>query len=36
LLVREEVLLVGLCERKILFWLKIYDHLRQATVKRTG
>ena len=27
LLVREEVLLVGLCERKILFWLKIYDRL---------
>jgi len=28
LLVREEVLLVGLCERKILFRLKIYDRLR--------
>jgi len=27
LLVREEVLLAGLCERKILFRLKIYDHL---------
>ena len=36
LLVREEVLLAGLCERKILFRLKIYDHLRQATAKRTG
>ena len=35
LLVREEVLLVGLCERKILSRLKIYDHLRQATAKRT-
>jgi len=36
LLVREEVLLAGLCERKILFRLKIYDRLRQATAKRTG
>jgi len=36
LLVREEVLLAGLCERKILFWLKIYDRLRQATANRTG
>ena len=36
LLVREEVLLAGLCERKILFWLEIYDRLRQATAKRTG
>jgi len=27
LLVREEVLLADLCERKILFWLKIYDRL---------
>ena len=36
LLVREEVLLVGLCERKILFRLEIYDRLRQATAKRTG
>jgi len=36
LLVREEVLLAGLCERKILFQLKIYDRLRQATTKRTG
>jgi len=36
LLVRKEVLLAGLCERKILFWLKIYDRLRQATAKRTG
>jgi len=36
LLVREEVLLAGLCERKILFRLEIYDRLRQATVKRTG
>ena len=30
LLVREEVLLTGLCERKILFRLEIYDRLRQA------
>ena len=36
LLVREEVLLADLCERKILFWLEIYDRLRQATAKRTG
>jgi len=36
LLVREEVLLAGLCERKILFRLEIYDRLRQATAKRTG
>ena len=36
LLVREEVLLTGLCKRKILFRLEIYDRLRQATVKRTG
>ena len=36
MLVREEVLLVGLCERKILFRLEIYDCLRQATAKRTG
>jgi len=36
LLVREEVLLADLCERKILFRLKIYDRLRQATAKRTG
>ena len=36
LLVCEEVLLAGLCERKILFWLKIYDRLRQATAKRIG
>jgi len=28
LLVREEVLLAGLCERKILFRLEIYDRLR--------
>ena len=27
LLVREEVLLAGLCKRKILFRLKIYDRL---------
>ena len=27
-LVREEVLVVDLCERKILFLLEIYDHLR--------
>ena len=25
-----------MCERKILFQLKIYDRLRQATAKRTG
>jgi len=36
LLVREDVLLAGLCERKILFQLKIYDRLRQATTKRSG
>ena len=36
LLVHEEVLLVDLCERKILFQLKIYDRLRQATAKQTG
>ena len=35
LLVREEVLLAGLCERKILFRLEIYDRLRQATAKQT-
>ena len=35
LLVREEVLLTGLCEKKILFRLKIYDRLRQATPKQT-
>ena len=35
LLVREEVLLAGLCERKILFRLKIYHRLRQGTAKRT-
>jgi len=34
-LVREEVLLAGLCERKILFRLEIYDRLRQAIAKRT-
>ena len=34
--VREEVLLTGLCERKILFRLEIYDRLRQATAKRIG
>ena len=33
---REEVLLADLRERKILFWLEIYDRLRQATAKRTG
>ena len=33
---REEVLLAGLCERKILFRLEIYDRLRQATAKRTA
>ena len=36
LLVREEVLLASLCERIILFQLKIYDRLQQATAKRTG
>ena len=36
LLVRKKVLLADLCERKILFRLKIYDRLRQATAKRTG
>ena len=36
LLVCEEILLAGLCERKILFRLKIYDRLRRATAKRTG
>jgi len=35
LLVREEVLLANLCEKEILFRLKIYDRLRQATAKRT-
>ena len=34
-MVREE-LLAGLCERKILFQLKIYDRLQQATAKRIG
>jgi len=34
LLVHEEVLLAGLCKRKILLWLEIYDRLRQATTKR--
>ena len=34
MLVREEVLLASLCERKILFRLKIYDRLRQVTAKR--
>jgi len=29
-LVREETLLVNLCERKILFWLEIYDRLRPS------
>ena len=33
-LVREEVLLAGLCERKILFQLEIYDRLRQATANQ--
>ena len=33
---REEVLLAGLCERKILFRLEIYDRLRQATAKYLG
>ena len=36
LLVREEVLLANLCEKKILFRLEIYDRLRQAIAKRTG
>jgi len=31
LLVREEVLLASLCERKILFRLKIYDRLANRT-----
>ena len=35
-LVRKEVLLASLCERKIMFRLEIYDRLRQATAKRTG
>jgi len=35
-LVCEEVLLAGLCKRKILFRLEIYDRLRQAIAKRTG
>ena len=35
LLVCKEVLLVGLCERKILFRLKIYDLLRQPLAKQT-
>ena len=35
LLVRKEVLLAGLCEKKILFQLEIYDHLRQVTANRT-
>jgi len=35
-LIRKEVLLAGLYERKILLWLKIYDHLRHATAKWTG
>jgi len=35
-LIREQVPLAGLCERKILFRLKIYDRLRQATAKPTG
>ena len=34
LLVCEEVLLADLCEKKILFRLKIYNRLRQATDKR--
>ena len=32
-LVREEVLLAGLYERRILFRLEIYDRLREATAK---
>ena len=36
LLVREEVLVTDLCERKILFQLEIYDRLRQTTAKQTG
>ena len=34
LLVHEEVLLAGLCERKILFRLEIYDRLRQGVSAR--
>jgi len=34
LLVHEEVLLAGLCEKKILFRLKIYDSSRRVTAKR--
>jgi len=33
LLIREEVLLAGLCEKKILFQMKIYNRLRRATAK---
>ena len=36
LLVREKILLAGLYERKILFWLEIYDRLGQATAKLSG
>ena len=36
LLIREEILLAGLCERKILFRLEIYNRLRQATAKLTS
>ena len=36
MLVREEVLLTDLYERKILFQLKIYYRLRQATCKRSA
>ena len=34
LLVHKEVLLADLCEKKILFQLKIYDRLRQDTALR--
>ena len=33
LLVRKEVLMTSLCERKILLRLEIYDRLQQATAK---
>ena len=33
LLIREEVFMASLCERKILFRLEIYDRLQQATAK---
>ena len=36
LLVRKEVLLASLCERKILFRLEIYDRIRSFFSSRTG